>query len=74
MGSISDEVVSQVDLAATFVEIIGEGLKNEEAVDSYNLLPVWKGEAYKKPLRVATVQNTREGKYALRQGGLGFHE
>ena len=67
-GSKSDETVSQVDLAATFAEIIGEPLKNEEAIDSYNLLAVWKGEEYKKPLRTATVQNTNKGKYALRQG------
>ena len=71
-GSKSDEVVSQVDLAATFAEIIGEPLKNEEAIDSYNLLAVWRGEEYKKPLRTATVQNTNKGKYALRQGDWVF--
>ncbi len=67
-GSQSEEVVSQVDLAATFAGIIGEQLKNEEAMDSYNLLAVWKGEEYESPLRVATVQNTNKGKYAIRQG------
>lgn len=67
-GSRSNEVVSQVDFAATFAEITGYQLNNKEAIDSYNLLPVLKGEEYSSPLRVATVQNTAKGKYALRQG------
>ena len=67
-GSHSDEVVSQVDLAATFAEIIGHKLSTDDAIDSYNLLPVLTGEDYQKPLRVATVQNTFEKTYALRQG------
>ena len=71
-GSRSDETVSQVDLAATFAEITGYQLGKEEAVDSYSLLPVLKGEEYAKPLRVATVQNTDAGKYALRQGDWVF--
>ena len=67
-GSSSDEVVSQVDLAATFAKITGYSLSNTEAIDSYDLLPVLNEEDYKKPLRVATVQNTRSSVYALRQG------
>lgn len=67
-GSVSDEVVSQVDLAATFANIINYPLNNREAIDSYNLLPLLKGEPYQKPLRHATVQNTNPKKYALRQG------
>jgi arylsulfatase A-like enzyme len=67
-GSVSDEVVSQVDLAATFATIIDYPLGGDEAIDSYNLLPVLKGEDYPRPLRTATVQNTNPGKYALRQG------
>ena len=67
-GTVSDEVVSQVDLAATFAKIIAYPLKDEEAIDSYNLLPVLEGEDYNRPLRTATVQNTSPGKFALRQG------
>ncbi len=67
-GSVSDEVVSQVDLAATFAEIVDYPLSEDEAIDSYNLLPVLTGEDYARPLRKATVQNTSAGKYALRQG------
>ncbi len=67
-GSRSDEVVSQVDFAATFAQIIGHKVRNEEAVDSYSILPILKGEKFQSPFRVATVQNTAKGKYALRQG------
>ncbi len=67
-GAVSDEVVSQVDLAATFSEIVGYSLGGDVAIDSYNLLPVLKGEDYDRPLRSATVQNTSPGKFALRQG------
>jgi len=67
-GSLSDEVVSQVDLAATFAAIIDYPLGREEAIDSYSLLPVLSGADYPRPLRTATVQNTSPGAYALRQG------
>ena len=67
-GSVSDEVVSQVDLAATFAGIIGHRLGKDEAIDSYNLLRVLKGQRYERPLRKATVQNTSPNKFALRQG------
>jgi arylsulfatase A-like enzyme len=67
-GVRSDEVVSQVDLAATFAKIINYPLAKTEAIDSYNLLPVLAGKKYSKPLRVATVQNTSAKKFALRQG------
>ena len=66
--SISNEVVSQVDLAATFAKIIDYPLGQKEAIDSYNLIPVLEGKKYSKPLRVATVQNTSPKKFALRQG------
>ncbi len=67
-GSVSDEVVSQVDLAATFATIVDYPLGREVAIDSYNLLPVLTGADYDRPLRTATVQNTSAGKFALRQG------
>ena len=67
-GSRSHEVVSQVDFAATFAAISNYSLGKEEAIDSYNLLPVWTGEDYQRPLRTATVQNTSANAYALRQG------
>lgn len=67
-GGVSHEVVSQVDLAATFASMTGYQLGKDEAIDSYNLLPVLEGRDYSRPLRKATVQNTSANKYALRQG------
>ncbi len=67
-GAVSDETVSQVDLAATFAKVVDYKLGENEAIDSYDLLPVLKGEDYENPLRIATVQNTSPGKFALRQG------
>lgn len=67
-GTISDEVVNQVDFAATFAAISGYSLNNDVAIDSYNLLPLLKGEPHDVPLRAATVQNTWADAYALRQG------
>ena len=71
-GAYSDEVISQVDFAATFAEVSGYKLGDDEAIDSYDFLPVLKGEEYSSPLRKATVQNTNKGKYALRQGDWVF--
>ncbi|MEM7143524.1 MAG: arylsulfatase [Verrucomicrobiota bacterium] len=67
-GAVSDEVVSQVDFAATFAGIVDYELTENEAIDSYDLLPVLKGEDFTRPLRTATVQNTSANKFALRQG------
>jgi len=67
-SSVSEEVVSQVDLAATFAAMVDYPLAEDEAIDSYDLLPVLKGQKYERPLRTATVQNTSPNKFALRQG------
>lgn len=67
-GTVSNEVISQVDLMATFAEIVGYELPDDKAVDSYNLLPVLKGEKCTKPLREATVFNTTKSTFAIRKG------
>lgn len=67
-GAVSDEVINQVDLAATFAGMIGYDLTAKEAIDSYDLLPLLKGNEYDQPLRTATVHNTRKDAYALHQG------
>lgn len=66
--TVSDEVISQVDLMATIATITEYDLPEDAAVDSYNLLPVLQGLDYPKPLREATVQNTYEKAFALRKG------
>ncbi len=67
-GSVSPEVISQIDLMATLAGIADAPLPDQAAPDSYNLLPVWLGKSYPQPLREATVQNTFADKWALRQG------
>lgn len=71
-GSISEEVISQVDLTATLASVVGHKLDNKVAIDSYDFLPVLTGAEYQKPVRQATVQNTYPDKYALRQGDWVF--
>jgi arylsulfatase A-like enzyme len=71
-ASVSDETISQVDLAATFASLIGYELDSTEAIDSYNLNPLLKGKKYDRPLRKATVQNTNDRAFALRQGDWVF--
>ncbi len=64
-GVVSDSMLSQVDLAATFAEIIGYTLDKEEAQDSFNALPIWKSQ---NGTRDVIVHNTNPNAYALRQG------
>jgi len=67
-GSVSNEVISQVDIMATLAQITGIDLPESSAPDSYNILPVLKGGKYKSPLREATVHNTYESKWGIRKG------
>ena len=67
-GSVSNELISQVDIMATLAAATNTFLEEGVAPDSYNLLPVFKGEKYESPLREATVHNTYEQIWGLRQG------
>ena len=67
-GSVSNEVISQVDIMATLASITGTDLPEKAAPDSYNFLPVLKDEKYNSPLREATVHNTYESKWGIRKG------
>ncbi|WP_066627772.1 sulfatase family protein [Labilibacter marinus] len=67
-GSVSDEVISQVDIMATLASITQSELSQNAAPDSYNLVPLLKGKKYTSPLREATVQNTYKNHYGLRKG------
>jgi arylsulfatase A len=67
-GSVSDEVISQVDLMATLAGIAGIKLPENAAVDSYDITPILKGKQHRKPFREATVHNTWADKWAIRKG------
>lgn len=65
---ICNETVSQIDIASTISAIVGNKLEDNEAVDSYNLLPLLKNKKHRKPFREATIQNTWDNQYAIRVG------
>ncbi|MEM7314670.1 MAG: sulfatase-like hydrolase/transferase, partial [Planctomycetota bacterium] len=64
-GSVSDELVSQIDLMETLAAIVGYDLPDDAAEDSYNLLPLLDGET---GVRTSHVHNTRQNQFAIRQG------
>lgn len=67
-NSISTEVISQVDIMATLASITGVELPKPAAPDSYDLTPIIRGEKYKSPLREATIHNTFENNWGVREG------
>jgi arylsulfatase A len=67
-GRVSNETINQVDIMATIASIIGYKLPNDAAEDSYDLLPLLKGDPAAQNIREATVQNTRSKNYAIRKG------
>ena len=67
-GSISDELISQIDVMATLAKITASTLPENAAPDSYDLGPVLNGEEYASPLREATIHNTNEKIWGIRKG------
>ncbi len=67
-GTVSDEVISQVDIMATLARITETTLPENAAPDSYNFHPVLTGAEYRSPIREATIYNTYAGKWGIRIG------
>lgn len=67
-GSRNDEVVCINDFFATFAEITGRKLKDNEGVDSYSLLPLMTGNAVKLPERPHVVNHSYNGQFSIRDG------
>jgi len=67
-GAVSNEVISQVDVMATIANITEIELPKNAAPDSYNFLPLLKGESYSSPLREATIHNTYASTWGIRKG------
>ncbi|MEM0898007.1 MAG: arylsulfatase [Verrucomicrobiota bacterium] len=66
-GSVSDALVSQVDLMATVASFLQIDLPKENcAEDSHDLVPLLAGKADK--VREAHIHNTKVDNYAIRQG------
>jgi arylsulfatase A-like enzyme len=56
-----------VDLLATCAALVGAKLPPDAGEDSYNLLPVLRGDKLGHPVREATVLHSGGGKFAIRQ-------
>ena len=67
-GSVTKELISQVDIMATLAQITGIELPDGSAPDSYSFVPVLKGEKYSSPLREATIHNTYASVWGIRMG------
>ncbi len=67
-GSVSNEVISQVDIMATLANITGIELPENAAPDSYDITDIIRENDYKSPFREATIHNTFESIWAIRQG------
>lgn len=63
-GTVSDALLSQVDIMATVAAIVGVALPADTAHDSYDMTDVWRNNA-PSPRRTI-VHNTMAGAYALR--------
>lgn len=66
--TISEEVISQVDIFATFAEIVDITYPDNVGEDSYSILPVLLGTEYPQPLREATVYSSINGEFAIQRG------
>lgn len=75
-GAVSHEMISLVDLFATFAAIVGEPLPPPDAAaeDSVNVLPAILGERLDKPLRSDLIGHSADGVFAIRQGPWKFIE
>lgn len=66
-ASVTNALVSQVDLMATLAAAIDHELPPDAAVDSHDLLP-WLTGAVPAPPRTTIVHNTNPNQYAIRHG------
>jgi arylsulfatase A-like enzyme len=67
-GSVSHEIVSQIDIMATIASIAGIELPENAAPDSYDFRPVLMGEEYSSPVRKVLIHNTYASKWGIRKG------
>lgn len=67
-GSLSKEVISQVDIMETLAKMVNINLPEGSAPDSYDFSSVMRGNEYESPLREATVHNTFDSKWGIRKG------
>ncbi len=62
------QTVCQTDFFATFAAVAGYNVQDDEAEDSYNLLPAITAKRDVKPIREATIHHSITGEFTIRQG------
>jgi len=68
-GSVSHQVISFTDLLATFAALLNQELPRDAGEDSFNLLPVLRGEQPEdRPIRPAVVVPSGGGMLSIRSG------
>ena len=67
-GKTISQTVCLTDFMATFAALTGHRLKNNEAEDSYDILPLLLNPTNGKQIRQATVHHSYLGDFAIRQG------
>jgi len=65
---IYDQTICLTDFMATCAEIVNHPLQDDEAEDSYSLLPIFTGAVQHEAVREATVHHSINGSFAIRQG------
>lgn len=75
-GTVCDEIVSLVDIYASFGALVGQNLPIDDNVaeDSFNVLPLMLGEAPKTPIRESVILHSPNGNFAIRHGQWKFIE
>jgi arylsulfatase A len=66
-GSVSNDLICQIDLIATCAEIVGKELPNNAAEDSESILPFFKGEKTDFT-RKGLIHQSVSGHFAYREG------
>lgn len=66
-SSVSNETICQTDLMATCADISGVALADNEAEDSFSLLPLFDTEDTTRYEREATVHHSINGSFAIRK-------
>ncbi|MEO0474807.1 MAG: arylsulfatase [Planctomycetota bacterium] len=65
-GAVSAQIVCHVDWYATFADIHGMELEEDQAEDSFSLLPILKG--LDVPVRESVIHHSGNGTFAIRKG------
>jgi arylsulfatase A len=68
VGATSSETICHVDFLATVAALLGAKLSDDAGEDSFNLLPILRGEKTGQPIRPATVHHAASGVFAIRKG------